>query len=250
MEIWLNTFLSVLLVSSVSLIGILFLALRKESLEKLQLILVALATGGLLGGAFFHLLPESFESISNLRVISVLITFGFLLFFILERFLHWHHNHTSGFTENQVKPFGALSLISDSFHNFLDGLLIAAAFSYSFEIGIATTFTVLMHELPQEIGDFGILIHAGYTRKKALFFNFLSACTAFAGAFIFLLIGNTMADLARYVLPFAAGGFIYLAAADLIPELHTEKIPHRSVIQFMALLLGMSFLFFISMFAE
>ncbi len=250
MEMWLYTFISVLLVSTVSLIGIIFLALKQERLEKLQLILVALATGGLLGGAFFHLLPEAYESLEGHTVVPVLLTFGFMLFFILERFLHWHHNHTSGISQSQLKPFGAISLVSDMFHNLLDGLLIAAAFSYSVNIGIATTITVLLHELPQEIGDFGVLIHAGYTRKKALIYNFLSACTAFVGAIIFLVAGQAVSDLSRYILPVAAGGFIYLAAADLIPELHTEKIPHRSAIQFMALLLGMSLLFILSLVAE
>lgn len=250
MEVWLGTLISVFLVSLISLIGVLFLAFKKEKLQNIQLILVALATGGLLGGAFFHLLPESFESFENITVASLLLALGFLLFFILERFLHWHHNHTSGISENQIKPFGTINLVADMFHNLIDGLLIAAAFTYSTEIGIATTLTVLMHELPQEIGDFGVLIHAGFSKRKALIFNFLSACTAFIGALIVLLIGRTAADISKFVLPFAAGGFIYLAAADLIPELHTEKAPRKSFYQFLALLLGMGFLFLIGLIAE
>jgi zinc and cadmium transporter len=249
MEIWLGTFISVFLVSLVSLIGIVFLSLKKERLHEIQLILVGLATGGLLGGAFFHLLPESFKALDGVTT-SVLLAIGFLLFFILERFLHWHHNHTSGISQNGIKPFGTINLVADMFHNFLDGLLIAASFSYSIEIGIATTLTVLMHELPQEIGDFGVLLHAGFSRKKALIFNFLSACTAFIGALIVLLTGKAAEDLSGYILPFAAGGFIYLAAADLIPELHAEKALRRSFVQFLALLLGLGFLFLIVVFAD
>lgn len=248
MKIWLATFLSVGVVSLISLIGVFFLALRKEKLVRIQLVLVAFATGGLLGGAFFHLLPESFESFDNKQIASLLIVIGFILFFVLERFLHWHHNH--GVSENNIEPFGVLNLVADIFHNLLDGLLIGAAYTYSPAIGVATTLTVLMHELPQEIGDFGVLIHAGFTRRKALFFNFLSACTAFLGAALVLLLGENTDAVAKAVLPLAAGGFIYLAAADLIPELHTEKAMKRSIFQFLALIAGMAVLFIILLITE
>jgi len=248
MKIWIETLLSVFLVSLISLVGVFFLTLKQENLKRIQLILVGLATGGLLGGAFFHLLPESFKSYNNAAVPSVLLLVGFILFFVLERFLHWHHNHSTEFSNKKIKPFGPINLIADVFHNFLDGLLIASAFLYSTEIGIVTTLTVLLHELPQEIGDFGVLIHAGYSPRKALLFNFLSACSAFVGAFT-ILIFNQMGDiLSKAILPFAAGGFIYLASADLIPELHTEKEPKRSIIQFAALLVGVGMLYLIVLF--
>ena len=244
--IWIATFLSVLLVSLISLVGILFLALKKQKLKELQLLLVGFAAGGLLGGAFFHLLPESFESFDKTGYASSWLVAGFMLFFILERFLHWHHNHTSGIGDNNVKPFGPINLVADMFHNFLDGLLIAASYSYSFEIGIATTLTVMMHELPQEIGDFGVLIHAGYTRKKALIYNFISACTAFLGAALIFPFHHSVNEITKLILPIAAGGFIYLAAADLIPELHAEKTVRRSIYQFMALLSGIALLFLLT----
>lgn len=246
MNVWIYTLLSVSIISLVSLVGIFFLAIRKESLKKLQLLLVALATGGFLGGAFFHLLPESFESFDHPEEASLYLALGFLMFFVLERFLHWQHDHTTGLKDNGIKPFGTVNLVADMFHNFLDGLLIAAAFSYSTEIGIATSIAVFFHELPQEIGDFGVLIHAGFSRKKALLFNFLSACTAFIGAILVLFIGNTAMHLEKYILAFAAGAFIYLAAADLIPELHAEKKANRSLVQFIALLMGMGFLLLLS----
>jgi zinc and cadmium transporter len=248
MKIWIWTFLSIGLVSLISLISIIFLALRKERLRKIQLILVGFATGGLLGGSFFHLLPESFESFGNVITASLLLAGGFILFFMLERFLHWRHNH--GLDGDQAKHFGLLNLVADGFHNLLDGLLIGAAYMYSPSVGIATTLTVLMHELPQEIGDFGVLIHAGYSRKKALFFNFLSACTAFIGGLLVFLLGDNAEYVSKAILPVAAGGFIYLAAADLIPELHTEKAVNRSFYQFLALLAGMGMLFLIRVFTE
>ncbi|MGD2033795.1 MAG: ZIP family metal transporter [Bacteroidales bacterium] len=243
--IWIGTLVSVSFVSLVSLTGVFFISLKPDKLKRLQLVLVGLATGGLLGGAFFHLLPESFESHTNLQVPSLLILLGFIFFFVLERFLHWHHDHSTRYANHKIQPFGPINLIADVFHNFLDGLLIASAFSYNTEIGIATTLTVLLHELPQEIGDFGVLTHAGYSTRRALFFNFLSACTAYIGAFVILLFGQSTETLSKAILPFAAGGFIYLAAADLVPELHTEKTPKRSLIQLLALLSGIGFLYLI-----
>jgi zinc and cadmium transporter len=243
MNIWVGTFISVTIVSLISLIGVFFLALRPDKLRRIQLVLVGLATGGLLGGAFIHLIPEAFESFKNQHTASILLVAGFLLFFILERFLHWQHNHTEGISSNHIKPFGPINLIADMFHNFLDGILIGAAFLYSPEIGITTTIIVLLHEIPQEIGDFGILIHAGYTPRKALFYNFASACSSYIGAFIVLIFSTSADLLSKAVLPIAAGGFIYLAAADLIPELHTEKNLKSSIYQFGAILFGIGVLF-------
>ena len=242
--VWLAAFISVLIVSLISLIGVFFLALKPDKLHRIQLILVGLATGGLLGGAFFHLIPEAYHSFKDPIYASLYVLLGFLAFFALERFLHWQHDHTSGISDqkNHIKAFGPLNLFSDAFHNLLDGVLIGAAYVYSTDLGIATTLTVMMHELPQEIGDFGVLIHAGYTPRRALFFNFLSACTSFLGLLLVLLFNISSDKVSMVILPFAAGGFIYLAAADLIPELHTEKTIKNSIYQFIALLAGMGLL--------
>jgi zinc and cadmium transporter len=245
MKIWIGTFISVAIVSIISLAGIFFLLLKKEKLKNIQLILVGLATGGLLGGAFFHLIPEAFKAFRNPMNASVYLVIGFIMFYILERFLHWQHDHNSGITESHIKPFGPINLIADAFHNFLDGLLIGAAFWYKFEIGIATTLSVLMHELPHEFGNFGVLLHAGYSPRRALLFNFLSACSSFLGALVVLIFSNLAAYLSVAVLPFAAGGFIYLAAADLIPELQSEKALVKSIYQFLALIFGIGIMFLV-----
>jgi len=248
--IWLNTLISILIVSLISLVGVFFLAIRKEKLQNIQLLLVALATGGLLGGAFFHLLPETFESFGSVRLASSFIVLGFVIFFVLERFLHWHHNHTMGVSGHHIKPFGPINIIADGFHNLLDGILIAASYHHSFEIGFTTTLIVAIHELPQEIGDFGVLLHAGFSRKKALIFNFASACAAFLGAAIVFFFEPAAETISKAIIPVAAGGFIYLAAADLIPILHNEKSLRRSVYQFFIFLLGISLLFFLSVFMK
>jgi zinc and cadmium transporter len=245
MKVWIGTFLSVAIVSIISLVGVFFLLLKKEKLKSIQLILVGLATGALLGGAFFHLLPEAFKAFKTPLNVSILMVIGFMMFYILERFLHWQHDHSSAMIDHQIKPFGPINLIADAFHNFLDGLLIGAAFWYKFEIGIATTISVLLHELPHEFGNFGVLLHAGYKPRKALLFNFLSACSSFLGAFVVLAFNNIAGYLSIAVLPFAAGGFIYLAAADLIPELQREKAFIGSVLQFFALILGIGIMLFV-----
>jgi zinc and cadmium transporter len=250
MKVWLGTFVSVAIVSLISLVGIFFLLLKKDKLNKIQLILVGLAAGGLLGGAFFHLLPEAFEAFKKPLTASILLVSGFLMFYILERFLHWQHDHSSAISENHIKPFGPINLIADAFHNFLDGILIGAAFYYKFEIGIATALSVLMHELPHEFGNFGVLVHAGYTPRRALVFNFLSACSSFLGAFAVLIFSNIAGILSVAVLPFAAGGFIYLAAADLIPELQREKAIIKSIYQFLALLLGAGIMLVVLLFSK
>ena len=124
-----SSLISILIVSLISLVGVFFLAIRKEKLENIQLLLVALATGGLLGGAFFHLLPEAFKSFENVRLASSLVILGFVIFFVLERFLHWHHDHTEGISSHHIKPVGLINLVADGFHNLLDGILITASYS-------------------------------------------------------------------------------------------------------------------------
>ena len=225
--------LAVGVVSLISVVGVVFLAVQKE-LNKVLFILVSFATGGLIGGAFIHLIPEAFELV-GMPNFSIYLISGFLIFFITERVLHWHHCYED---VCEVLNFNYLILIGDGIHNFVDGLIIAIAFLASFDLGIVTTVAVIMHEVPQEIGDFGILVYGGFSNLKALLFNFLSALTAVIGGVVGVLLGSTIVGLEGTLLAFAAGGFIYVAGSDLVPELHKEHGLKKTVIQVVFVLLG------------
>ncbi len=234
---YLAAIISTLAISLISLVGVFSLSLKEEFLRKYIFLFVSLAVGALLGDAFIHLIPESFETLQNNTTASLLIIAGIFLFFILEKFLHWHH-HSDDTVENHPHPVGKLILFSDGVHNFIDGIVIGASFLISIPIGIATTVAVILHEIPQEIGDFAVLLHAGYTRKKALWLNFLSALTAILGTLVAFVLGATGETFTTWILPIAAGGFIYIAVADLIPELHKTKVVKHSLLQFLALAVG------------
>lgn len=229
--------LAVALVSLISVIGIFALTLRENYLRTGVFVLVSLSVGALLGDAFIHLIPEALEEAESPLYVSLAIIGGVLFFFVIEKFFHWHH-HQGLPEEPGIHPVGKMILVSDSVHNFIDGLIIGASFLVSTEVGIATTIAVILHEIPQEIGDFGVLLHAGYSRAKALWYNFLSALTAVAGAILALALGTSSAALAAWLIPLAAGGFIYIALSDLIPELHKEKSLRHSAVQFLWIIVG------------
>ncbi len=224
------------IVSIIAFVGILTFFLRQELLNKALLLLVALSAGGLVGGAFLHLIPEAIEKAGASLGIFLFLLLGFCLFFVLEQFLRWRHEHG---TVHRVQPFSYLILISDSVHNFVDGLVIAASFIVSYPIGIVTTLAVALHEIPQELGDFGVLVYGGFTGRRALVFNYISAITAIVGGVTGYFLSSPMQDSIVYLLPFAAGNFIYIAAADLIPEIkHTTNLG-RSAIHFCAFVAGL-----------
>lgn len=236
-EIWFYTLTSVIIVSLISLIGVFTFTLKQNLLQKLLLFLVSFAAGALLGDAFIHLIPEIVEEFGFGLQTSFMFLLGILIFFTLEKFICWRHCHIPT-SKQHPHHLGLMNLVGDGFHNFLDGVLIAGSFIASVPIGIATTIAVLLHEIPQEIGDFGILLHAGYSKKKALFFNFLSACISIIGAIITLIIGKNIENITVFLIPIAAGGFIYIAGSDLIPELHKETGPAKSAVQLFGILLG------------
>ena len=248
-NVWFGAVGSTLLVSLLSFTGILFLAMRAKQLQRIIFILVSFAVGALFGNTFFMLIPESFALIENTQKIGLLIISGLVVMFILEKFIHWHHCHNVSH-EHDAAPLGYISLVTDSLHNFTDGVLIAAAWMASPEVGIATTLAVVVHEIPQEISDFGVLLHAGFSKRKALLLNFVAACTAIIGAVITVVLGAVTEKLIVFILPFAAGGFIYLAGSDLIPELHRESSVRKSMIQLTAILAGLALMFFISLHHE
>lgn len=226
------------MVSVLSLTGILLLSFKETLFRKFIPLFISVAVGALLGDAFIHLIPEALAN-DNATSMSLLIIAGILLFFVLEKFLHWHH-HGEDTETSHIHPVGKLVLMSDVIHNFLDGVIIAASFMVSAPVGFATTLAVVLHEIPQEVGDFAVLLHAGYTKRRAIFLNFLTALSAFLGGAFFFAIGEYATSLTVYFIPLTAGGFIYIAVADLIPELQKTKRLRDSLYQLTAVIVGVS----------
>lgn len=208
-----------LLLSFISVIGIFFLGIRKKILKNEILALVGVAVGALLGDAFLHLIPESAEIIGFYKS-GLMIIFGFLLFFVLEKILKWRHCHDVDCHEGE--HLAGMSLAADSIHNLIDGLIIGGSFMVSPAVGIATSLAVMLHEIPQEIGDLAILMHSGLGLKKAVFLNLISAFFSVLGVLCVWVLGNKI-NISGELMGMAAGGFIYLAASDLIPELHRHQ---------------------------
>jgi zinc and cadmium transporter len=234
---YIYAFVGVLAVSIISLIGLFFISFSEKNLQKYISIFVGLAVGSLLGDSFIHLIPESLEIYSNTTIPSILVIFGIIAFFVMEKFLHWHH-HGEDKNEPHIHPVGNLVILSDGVHNLIDGIVIGAGFIASIPIGIATATAVILHEIPQEIGDFMVLLQAGYHKKKALFLNFISALSAVIGVIIAIILGQAGEIFIAWALPITAGGFIYIAVADLIPELHKTKKINYSVLQIIAVIIG------------
>jgi len=223
---------SVITVSLISLVGIVFISLKENLLRRITMALVGFASGTLLGGAFLHLLPDAITENAEIAFYYVII--GIVSFFALEKFLYWRHCHEK---ECPIHMFAYLNLIGDGIHNFIDGMVIAATFMFSFNLGFATTLAVIFHEIPQELGDFGVLVYGGFSRRKALAYNFISALTAILGALTTYFLAY-LQSIETLLVPFAAGGFIYIAATDLMPELHKKTQTSDSLIQLLVILLG------------
>ena len=238
--------ISTFIISLISFIGIFTLALKDKFLDKIVLLLVSLSAGALMGGAFIHLLPESVELSGGLDVFLFVLV-GFALFFLIEKVLHWRHCHKG---ECKVHTFTYMNLIGDSIHNFIDGLIMATSFVISIPLGMTTTMAIALHEIPQEIGDFGVLIYGGFTKKKALVLNFLTALTAVLGGLIGFFISNMIENVKLFILPFAAGGFLYIAASDLIPEIRKETSLKKSMIYFGIFILGIFIMYAVTFIAH
>lgn len=233
---------STFLISLIAFVGVIGLSLKDEVLDRILLYLVGFAAGALIGGAFLHLLPETVERSTSMNVFLALSS-GFLLFFLLEKLI-WRHCHKG---KCEVHPFAYINLIGDGIHNFIDGLVIAASFLSGAELGIVTSLAVAFHEVPQEIGDFGVLVYGGVKKSKALILNFTVALTAIIGGLVGYFLSSHIGESMILILPFAAGGFIYIAASDLIPELHKEVNPRRSLASFAVLFLGFLFMLFVKL---
>jgi zinc and cadmium transporter len=210
--------LATFIVSLISFVGVVCLALKENILNKILLILIGLSAGALMGGAFLHLLPEAVEKSTGLDV-YLFVLIGFILFFLIEKVLHWRHCHKG---ECDVHTFQYMNLVGDSIHNFIDGMIMAASFVVSVPLGITTTIAISTHEIPQEIGDFGVLLYGGFSKRRAITLNFVVALTAVLGGIVGYFVSNLIENIVLFILPFAAGGFIYIAATDLVPEIRKE----------------------------
>jgi zinc and cadmium transporter len=241
-QIYIYTLISVFIVSIISLVGILITVVRQKYIKKFIILMVSFAAGAMLGDVFLHMVPELAEE-GNLNITSSMyILGGILIFFVLEKIIHWRHCHLT-VTKDHIHPLAFMNLVGDAVHNFIDGVLIAGSFLVNIHIGITTTVAVILHEIPQEMGDFGVLLHSGMKPKRALLFNFLSALTAVLGAVIILMIGTHETKITNIIIPITIGGFIYIANADLIPELHKETKISYSILQLITFILGVAIMF-------
>lgn len=230
-------------ISLISFVGVFTLALKEQRLEKILLFLVSLSAGALMGGTFIHLLPEAEKNFSHGEH-YLIVLFSFIFFFFVEKLLYWRHCHQG---KCDIHTFGYMNLFGDSFHNFLDGLILAGTFVTDVRLGVVTTLAVCLHEIPQEIGDFGVLLYAGFKKERALLLNFLVALTAVLGSLVGYFLSFRLSNFVSVLLPFAAGGFIYIAASDLMPELRKEKSLNKSLLSFGVFLIGVAIMFLVKL---
>ena len=234
MEILIWIIISTFLVSIISLVGILTLLIKEKLLKKIMSFLVSLSAGALIGGAFLHLIPEAVEKSEDPNIFIFVIV-GFTLFFLIEKLLCWRHCHKG---RCPVHTFAYMNLLGDGVHNFIDGLIIAASFVTDIPLGITTTIAIALHETPQEIGDFGVLVYGGFKRTRALLLNFVCAITAILGGIFGYFLSDHIGSSILLLLPFAAGGFIYIAASDLVPEIRKEVNARKSLLSFGIFIIG------------
>ncbi|MBT5808091.1 ZIP family metal transporter [Candidatus Uhrbacteria bacterium] len=239
------------LIALLSLGGIFIIWSSNMQLQKGLLLLVALSAGAMFGNTFFHLLPEAIEltETTSMSMLTMLLIFtgAFVLSYLFEQVLHWHHCHNTTSCSVSKKPYGHLILGGDSVHNFIDGIIIATAFLVNTELGIATTIAIALHEVPQEIGDYAALVHAGWSKNKAMLHNFLASTTVILGGAVGYAIVESNELLVPVLIPFAAGSFLYIAAADLLPELKHEDNYKKGLLQFLVFMIGLSLMIFTAM---
>lgn len=237
--------LSTFTISIFALVGVFTLSMKEELLNKILLKLVALSSGALLGGAFLHLMPEGVEKMEP-KLFFTIVLGAIILYLLIEKILHWRHCHKGKHCDTH-HTIGYMNLIGDSVHNFIDGLIIAAAFIVNIPLGIITAVAVALHEIPQEIGDFGVLIYSGFSKKRALFLNFLVALTVVAGGIAGFFLARYSLVSETYFIPIAVGGFIYIATSDLFPELRKNTSLKKFLSDFVFLIIGVSVMFLVSL---
>lgn len=226
-----------------ALAGGILLLWREQFARRISLVLVSFAIGSLTGAAFFELIPEALHD-AEYGAVAPWIIVGIFAIFLFEKIVHWSHfhegdeEHVHDEREHNVRSVTAAVLLGDSIHNFIDGIVIALAWNAGAEIGIATTIAVFFHEVPQEIGDFGILLHLGYSRAKVLWYNVVSALMTPVGAVAGYMLLPSIEPHTSRLLAFAAGSFIYIAVSDLLPELHRHQVRRNDLIHLAAIVLG------------
>lgn len=235
--------ISTLVISLIGQIGFFVFILKDNLLKKILIFFVSFSAGSLIGGAFFHLLPEVIEKSDKVLSVFAWVIAGFCLFFIMEKFLRWHHCHDKECEEK--KHLGQINMVGDGIHNFLDGVIVMAAFVVSPALGLATTISIISHEIPQELGDFGVLLYSGYNKTKAIIYNFLLSAVAILGALIGYFISSEVGGFTNVIIPIAAGGFIYIAASDFVPEIHKEVNIKSSILNFIVFVLALVFMLFV-----
>jgi zinc and cadmium transporter len=254
MNVVLLSLASVIGVSLLSLVGILFFLIDERFIGKVLLYFVSFSTGALLGDVFIHIIPEMADEPDFFQQGLLIVLLGILVSFMIEKIIHWrhchvlpehHHGHSHG---HHHHPVGIMSIFGESVHNFIDGIVIAASFLVNIPLGISTALAIVFHEIPHEIGNFAVLLHSGFPRKKALLMNFLAASAAILGTVLVLVLSQSISDLTVYMLPFAAGNLLYIAGSDLIPELHKETKLTQGIIQLLAMITGMLFMYCILFF--
>lgn len=258
---WLYSLTSVIAISLISLVGLSVIAIDERLLRKFVPAMMGLAVGAMLGDAFLHLLPELYDRPHSNTRVALGILAGLFLFYLLElavrrhhdRF-HRHHRHAAEThvapdlpaADHLIAPIGYVSLFAGNLHNIMDGVLLAASYLTSFKVGLATTIAIILHELPHEIGGFGVLVHAGFTRTRALLFNFLTGIGALFGALVCLSLGSVVEEIHLVMLPLTTGGFVYIAAANLLPELAKQTRSVQIVAQLGGVLTGVSLMYLLT----
>ena len=249
--VYLYIFGSIILISLIAVVAIIPLLMKRKLSENNLLLLVSLSAGTLFATAFVHLIPEAFEQSSQHFTIMLYVLAGILTFFIIEKFIHWSHDHkdptkTHKHTHGHAYQLAPLNLIGDGLHNFIDGVVIASTYMVSIPLGVAATISVLFHEIPQEIADFGVLLYSGLSKSKAMFFNFLSALTAIIGGIVGIVLSS--GSFSKFIIPFAAGNFVYIAGANLVPELHKHCKARESILDLIAMVTGMEIIVLLAIF--
>lgn len=230
-----------LLMSAIALLGSITLILSKKTFDRILLPLVAFAAGSLIGGALFHMLPVALEQIGNTHLVFLYVAAGFITFLALEQFMNWHHCHKR--LTDSKEPVTYLILIADGLHNFIGGLAVGGTFMVDIQLGIFTWIAAAAHEVPQELGDFGVLVNGGWGKRKALLFNVISGLTFLAGGLVVYFASAELEINTDFLIPFGAGNFLYIGASDLIPQVNKEETIKGNIIHYSSFVIGLSLLY-------